>query len=76
MKNIYIAYDGQGSVESVLLAETRDGADLVWLGMGICAANVEEIDILNRELPKVVILLSSVKIRITNISGKVKNTPS
>jgi len=58
-KKLYIALDYAGKVLSVLLANARDEADLVWTGMGVYASSVEELDPAGPDLPRVVCLLSS-----------------
>jgi len=43
--NIFIANDYEGSPIGVLLADSREKADLVWMGMKLAVHEVEEIDI-------------------------------
>jgi hypothetical protein len=44
MKKLYISYDHEDNVTSLLLSDSREHADLIWIGMGVAPHRVEEID--------------------------------
>lgn len=62
--NIFIGFNENDDPISVLLAESREKADLVWMGMGVEPMHVEEIDpSSNIGSNGVCILLTSKKIK-------------
>lgn len=46
---IYIAYDEKGLIESIVLAKSRELADVFWQGAGVVAMNVDERDPMSYE---------------------------
>lgn len=69
---IYIGKDFDGSPISVLLADSREKADIAWMGMKDTPHSVEEIDPNDAELGMhgVAFLLTSIK-RNSNHSSRV-----
>lgn len=67
-KNIYVAKDGRGRPTSVLLAESREKAEIFWAGMGESPIEVEEISPDTEPgIHGVAVLLSSAERRIGGV---------
>lgn len=44
MMKLYIAYDEKGLIESIVLARSRELADVYWQGAGVVAINVKRMN--------------------------------